>query len=193
LALNSTGTILALNLIQVGSSMFNRIGRKVEMRSVRLILKLNTMAVTRATVNPDLGRVMIIYDRQTNGANPALADFLQDTDQAGTNTTENFSGINMNNRERFVTIMDKKLMLPQGTATAGVMTNVFPSGDDVPIICDEFRRLKGLTTHFGADSNPAVIGDIRTGGLFLVSLAGFAAGAELYNMNFNVRLKYVDA
>lgn len=193
LALNTTGTIQAINLIQVGSSMFNRIGRKIEMRSVRLVLNLNTLNVTRATIDCDIGRVMIIYDRQTNGANPAMADILQYTDQTGTNVTWAMAGLNMNNRERFVTILDQKIMIPQATATAGVLTNVFPQGEVIPVNLDEFRKLKGLTTHFKADSNPAVIGDIATGGLFLISLSNTqVAGTELFNYNFDVRLKYVD-
>lgn len=193
LALNTTGTVTAINLIQVGSSMFNRIGRKIEMRSIRISGQLFTATVTRATVVPDYARVLIIYDRQTNGAFPTVSDILQDTDQAGTNTTEAFSGLNMNNRERFVTIMDKRFTIPQATATAGVLTNVFPQNEMYPIKIDEFRRLRGLTTHYKADSNPAVIGDVSTGGLYAVSIAQTqAAGTELFSFQFNCRLKYVD-
>lgn len=189
LALNSTGSVVGINLIQVGSSMFNRIGRKIEMRSVRLTMKLTALAVTRNT-GFDYGRVMIIYDRQTNGAFPVMATILSDTDQSANNTTESASGLNMNNRERFVTILDKKIVIPQVTNTAGAYTNVVPS--DMPIMWDDFRQLRGLTTHYGADSNPAVIGDITTGGLYLISLAQNVAGAENFQMFFNVRLKYTD-
>jgi len=193
LALNQTGTIQGLNFIQVGSSMFNRIGRKIEMRSVKLICTMNTLNVTRATISPDYARVTIVYDRQTNGANPVFADIYQDTEQNGTNTTTAKSGLNMNNRERFVTILDKRITIPQATATAGVLTNVFPNDFMIPLRWEEFRRLRGLTTHYGADSNPAVVGDIRTGGLFLTCIAdNTAAGAELFSLDYNVRLKYVD-
>lgn len=194
LALNATGTITCLNLIAVGSSMFNRVGRRIEMTSVRFCGFLQTISgITRATISPDLGRIMIIYDRQTNGAFPSITDILQDTDQAGTNTTESQTGINMNNRERFVTIMDIKLTVPQATATAGVLTNVFPNGGDQAWHFDEFRKLRGLTTHYKADSATAVIGDISTGALYLLSFStNFAAGNELFAINFNVRLKYVD-
>lgn len=192
LAMNSTGTIECINLIQVGSSMFNRIGRKIEMRSIRLVCDLSTINATRATIDSEIGRIMVIYDRQTNGANPAMADFLQDTDQLGTNTTSPLGGINMNNRERFVTIIDKKITVPQATDTAGVLTNVFPNDIQIPTRIDEFRKLRGLTTHYKADSNPAVIGDIATGGLFIISLAQQVAGNELFRFSYNVRLKYQD-
>lgn len=192
LAINTTGTISAVNLIQVGSSMFNRIGRKIEMRSIRLVCNIDTLNVTRATTSTELARIMVIYDRQTNGANPSMADFLQDTDQTGANTTNVFSGLNMNNRERFVTLIDKKITIPQATCTAGVLTNVFPQSDVIPATIDEFRRLRGLTTHYKADSNPAVIGDVATGGLFVLSFGQRIAGQELFEYTWDVRLKYVD-
>lgn len=180
LALNATGTVAPLNLIQVGSSMFNRIGRKIEMRSIRLVMKLTALAVTRNT-GFDYGRIMVVYDRQTNSALPTMSTIISDTDQAGANTTESSSGLNMNNRERFVTIIDKRITLPQVTNTAGALTNAVPS--DMPILWEDFRQLRGLTTHFGADSNPAVIGDITTGGLYILSLAQSVAGAENFPVN----------
>jgi len=192
LALNSTGTVAATNLIQVGSSMFNRIGRKIEMKSIRLSGTILTLAVTRAAGIAH-GRIMLIYDRQTNGAFPTVSDILQDTDQAGTNFTESFSGINMNNRERFVTICDVRLTLPQATNTAGVLTNVYPNDCQGNVIrVDEFRKLKGLVTHYKADSNPAVIGDISTGALYIISLTDQTAGTELFTFNWSCRLKYED-
>lgn len=193
LALNTTGTITCVNLIQVGSSMYNRIGRKLEMRSVRMVAQLITLTVTRNTVVPDYARVVLVYDRQTNGALPAFADIFQDTEQSGTNTSFSMSGINMNNRERFLVIMDKRITIPQGNDTAGVLTNVFPNDADLPVKFDEFRRLRGLTTHYKADSNPAVIGDVATGGLYLCCFTvNQAAGTEIFALDWNLRLKYTD-
>jgi len=193
LALNATGTIEALNLIQVGSSMFNRIGRRIEMTSVRLEAYVNPINATR-NCSVDLGRIMIVYDRQTNGAFPAITDVIQDTDQTGANTTTAQTGINMNNRDRFVSILDHRMYLPQGTTTAGVASLLQPADAEYfkPVI-NEFRKLRMLTTHYKADSNPAVIGDITTGGLFIFSLANNTAGSDMWQIaNWNVRLKYVD-
>lgn len=193
LALNTTGTILPLNLIQVGSSMFNRIGRRIEMRSVRFTARLDVLAVTR-DADTDYARIAIVYDRQTNAAIPAITAVFQDTTQDGTNSTNAMSGVNMNNRERFVVIMDKRFGLPNTTNTAGVLTNTYPNGDSQHIVIDEFRKMRGLTTHYGADSNPAVIGDITTGALYIITLTSVhAAGAEQFALNpWNVRLKYID-
>jgi len=192
LAVDATGTIQCLNLIQVGSSMFNRIGRRIEMISVRFTGSFDPIVATRQ-VESDYLRIAIVYDRQTNGAFPALADIFQDTDQAGTNTTNAKSGLNMNNRERFVVIMDKRIYIPQLTLTAGVWTNPVPSdGGHWQVLMDEYRRLNKLTTHYKADSTPAVIGDISTGALFICSLAENGAGTGACSVEWNVRLKYVD-
>jgi len=193
LALNSTGAIWPLNLIQVGSSMFNRIGRRLEMKSVKFTGFVTPLVATRAS-GIDYGRLIIVYDRQTNGAAPAITDVIQDTDQAGANTTTSMSGINMNNRERFVTIMDHRFYLPAVTNTAGALTLVTPTDTTSwkPLI-QEYRNLRMLTTHYKADSNPAVFGDISTGALWIISLGIIAAASENFSINnWNCRLKYVD-
>lgn len=192
LVLNATGTIQALNLIQVGSSMFNRIGRRVEMISIRLEANIAIINATRASL-PDYGRILVVYDRQTNGAYPAITDVLQDTDQLANNTTSSLSGLNMNNRERFVTILDKRMFIPGVTNTATVITNPFPTDTcQFQPLTNEYRKLFKLTTHYKADSNPAVVGDISTGGLYIISLANLIAGTENFQMAWNARLKYVD-
>lgn len=199
LALNTTGTIQCLNLIQVGSSMFNRIGRRLEMVSVRFSGNLSFITSLGANRNSitDYGRIIVVYDRQTNGAYPAITDVLQDTDQAGNNTTSALSGLNMNNRERFVTILDHRFSIPACSNeifSAGAAAYEGPTDSFQPRPCiDEYRRLSKLTTHYKADSNPAVIGDISTGGLYVISLANLASGSENFLINpWNVRLKYVD-
>jgi len=194
LALNATGTIQALNMIQVGSSMFNRIGRRVELVSVRFCAFVNTIVGIRTPI-VDHCRIVIVYDRQTNGAYPQISDVLADTDQVGANTTTSLSGINMNNRERFITLMDHRFYTPAGAVSAtGVLSLAYPTDSEyLQPIKSEFRRLPKLTTHYRADSNPAVIGDIATGGLYVISLATTPAASEGFQIsNWNVRLKYVD-
>lgn len=196
---NATGSIIPLNLVQAGSSFFNRIGRKIEMKSIDLTMQANPLTVTRAA-GADYVRVAVVYDRQTNGAIPSLQDIFQNTEQSGTNTTSSLAGVNLNNRDRFSIIIDKRIQLPAVTLTAGVPTNVWPNsfgaatGDSVGVgAMREFRALKGLLTHYKADSNPAVIGDISTGALYLITFATETAGTEgFFGADWNVRLRYTD-
>lgn len=190
-ALNTTGTIACVNLIQVGSSMFNRVGRKVQLRSIRLRFYVTTLIATRSVNLPELARITVVYDKQTNGAFPVLADVYQDTEQSGANTSSTLSALNMNNRDRFISIIDKSVVLPSGTITGGLLTPAYPDNGENITMMDEYRKLN-LSTYFKADSNPAVIGDIATGALYFICFAGTPAGSELFQLIWNCRIKYVD-
>jgi len=189
-ALNSTAVFTCLNLVRAGSSFCNRIGRKINMMSVRMRGWINPI---RTITLSDVARILIIYDRQANGANPTLQSLLQTTDQAAGNTTTILSGINLNNRDRFVILRDEMIVLPSQTVTAGAITT--PGWVD-PVSHtfehDWYVKMGGLSTQFGADSAPAVIGDITTGALFMVTAGLNAAGAEGYQLTAEVRLRYLD-
>ena len=186
--LNSTVAITPLNLIRAGSSFFNRIGRKVEMKSLHL---KGFIQPVRTIAAQDYVRIMIVYDSQTNGALPSISDIIQDTDQAGTNNTTSTSSANLNNRDRFKILCDYRIVVPSQTVTAGQVST--PGWvDPVSTFNDveRFIKLKGLHTVFKADSAPAVIGDIATGGLYLVTYGGNTSGAEGFNLYASLRLRY---
>jgi len=186
---DTTGSIIPLNLMQAGSSFFNRIGRKIEMKNIRIvgnILPLRTGA-------EDYARIMIVYDRQTNGAIPAMADMLETTPQNGTNNTTSYSGINLNNRDRFTLLRDMRLALPSVSVAGTVQTNLGIQ-DPVCPLCniDMFVKLKGMVTQFKADSSPAVIGDVATGAIYLVTFALYAPGVAAWQIQLESRLRYND-
>lgn len=197
LACNNTGSIIPLNLIQAGSSFFNRIGRKIEMKSLLIELNITPVSAARST-GADTLRILVIYDRQTNGAVPAISDILQDTEQNGTNTTVMTSNINLNNRDRFQIIRDVRVGLPAITnAATGVPTAAWPTmiqgTHSGGMHIREYIKLGELVTQYKADSSPAVIGDIATGGLFLITFSGFGAGTEGFTIaEWNARLRYHD-
>lgn len=188
--LNTTAVLTPLNLIRVGSTFCNRIGRKIEMQSLRVSGRLDAI---RTIADGEYLRVMIVYDRQANGALPAIADVLQTTDQATANTTTSYSGINLNNRDRFVILRDERIVTPAVTYTAGVETNV---GIIDPVHrltnFDWYIKLKGMLTQYKADSAPAVIGDIATGSLLLITFGDQASGSEGFSIALESRLRYLD-
>lgn len=106
----------ALNGTKVGSGFFNRIGRKIHMKSVEI--RLNIRPSATAATQPTLAgqrfpqfRLMIIYDRQPNGAKPTVSDILQcvDFNGAASATPDLLDQINMVNRERFTLLRDKQM------------------------------------------------------------------------------------
>jgi len=201
-ALNGTGSIIGLNFIRAGSSFFNRIGRKIELKNLQLECRLQ-LVDDAAGRNPPLAynRIIVVYDRQTNGAFPAIQDVLQDVDQAGTNSTDVMSEINLNNRERFTILRDWRFLTPDCSTQqvgAGNMqmanSTTFPDsmGEQSNGLWKFFIPLKGLNTQYKADSAPAVIGDIATGGLYLITFGSLTAGVEAFELLYSTRLRYWD-
>jgi len=189
---DTTGNIGSINMIQAGSSYFNRIGRRIEMKSVHFKGEITLVSGVQSTTT-DYTRIILVYDRQTNGALPAIADIIQTTSQAGTNTTTSFSGTNLNYRDRFIILKDIKLVLPEVTQANGVVSTTAMID---PMHCfnniEFFIPLKSLVTQFRADSSPAVIGDIATGGLYLVFFGSIANATAMWQCSWETRLRFHD-
>lgn len=187
--INSTGVVTPLNLIQVGSTFCNRIGRRIEMKSLYMTGFMKQTAF--GTTFSDYARIMVIYDRQTNGATPTVATILANYDQTTAATTNSSSGINPDQRERFVILCDERRTMPPVDALANGTSGPFDGNKDI-LDVKRFIKLGGLATHYQADSSPSVVGDISTGGLFLLTIGSFANGAQPFNAQLNFRLRYSD-
>jgi len=188
--LNTTAQFTCLNLIRTGSTFCNRVGRKIEMKSLRIAGNLFPLRTNQVA---DYVRIMVIYDRQANGAAPAIADLIQTVDQAAANTTSAFSGVNLNNRDRFIVLRDTRIVPSTNTVTAGAITTAGPIDPLTPLTnIDMFIKLPSLITQYKADSSPAVIGDIASGALWLVSFGTIASGSEGWSSLLESRLRYVD-
>lgn len=194
-SLNTTANIVPLNLVQAGSSFNNRVGRKLEMKSLYITGAVVVRSYASSTLQEDYARIIVVYDRQTNGALPAIGDYLLSVNQAGGTSSTVFDQFNVNNRDRFVTLADMRLTLPVvGLAGAGVPNLFGPvEGNRRTFNIQKFINLRNLVTQYKADSSPAVIGDIATGSLILITMGAFGAGAESYQLNLTYRLRYTDA
>lgn len=119
---NNSQTGVCLNAISVGAALNQRIGRKVTMRSIKLDMVFHcsgtytsssTLGATLApATNQQLTpvRILLVYDRQTNGAAAYAADVLAPIGASGlggSSAVGTCSSNNLNNRSRFLTIYDK--------------------------------------------------------------------------------------
>lgn len=190
--MNTTPTIVALNLITPGSSAWNRIGRKCSMKSIHFQGWLQDTASQYA--QPSFGRIMIVYDKQPNGSLPTIQDILlsQANSAADSNVSSLYSGLNLNNKERFEVIMDRRMALPAYNTNTAAITGISPSCTVDYQHINVFHRLGNRETHYKADSSPGVIGDIATGSLFLVSFGNVPSGSEPYALSGTFRLRYTD-
>lgn len=188
IAFNGTGSIVLLNGIQLGSAFYNRIGRKVLMKNITLNFDVNLTGTDN--VDFDNLRLILLYDARSNGAAPSIADILLATSNDGTTETTSISMIKILNRERFILVRDMHCVgSPVLNVSTATQARTLTPRHDVP--SKVFARLN-LETEFQTSSNPAVIGDILSGALFLIAFGSYTAGSEAYSAQFTSRIKYTD-
>jgi len=189
-ALSTAGSIAnanVLNLIQVGSSAWNRIGRKIRMLSLECKGRYVNVS---ADANAGLFRFLVVYDAQPNGAAPPVSSILAERPQGGTQVTSDYSGMNLDNRNRFVILMDQYVTIGPtltGNGATGIQQRSVPNTH----LINRYIRLGGLNATYQASTNPSVIGDISTGALYFFHLVD---GVDA-NMQFDGtwRLRFTDA
>ena len=183
------GIIVPLNIVTQGAAFYNRIGSRIELSSIQFRGYIDPVVTSPAS--HDIGRVILFYDRQTNGVLPTTNDLLQNRDLAGTATSSALSGINLDNRDRFLVIRDQHIYFPE---TYGAVTPTIASNNTISkegyneFLVNIYVKLKGLTTQFKA--NAGNIGDIASGGLFLLFISQGTNNAR--NCTWTTRLRFKD-
>lgn len=192
----------SLNNTTEGSSFFNRIGRKISMKSLHLRGIITANSGSLVAQGPLTARIMVIYDRQPNGNVPAFADLIQSQNLGGTTSNTVFDGINMNNRERFAVLADMQVILPPVgiggiTPASTVLNGVDPNGNagdsnQGQFNINRFIKLKGIDTLYKASTG--LIGDIATGSLLLLAFSNDtnAGATPAWNLTLSSRLKFID-
>lgn len=181
--LKRTGqTAILLNGLAQGTAINEHVGRKVAMKTLLLrymvhpdVATYNTMSTGGSATKSHLCyRVLIVYDKQANGALASQANVLAPT--TNSSNAELVAPNNLDNRDRFKVIYDKKGRL---------------SIADPCHIREKFIKLKGREVTF--QNTAATIADIATGSLLMYLLQDVdnAAGAQLKASWFS-RLRYLD-
>lgn len=182
-AVENTGTQLQLlNGCVAGSQIFNRIGRKINLKSLQIrgfIFGDASTGVTRV-------RMVIVFDKQANGAAPTWANIMQSQNIAGTTASDVNAMVNLDNRDRFEIIRDLTYTLGPWSDTA---TQSYAAGTQIVNI-DEFMKLGNRETVYNAGT-AGTIGDIQSGSLymFLISNQPAATGAAA---NLAFRTRFID-
>jgi hypothetical protein len=180
-------TAILLNGIQTGAAFYNRIGSKVAMKSIHIRGFIDHAGTT--TVDNSGIRILIVYDRQTNGAAPTWNDVIQSRDQAGATTNTMYSGVNLDNRDRFVVLRDMTYETPyQQWDTNALVATDFK--DEGKFSVNEFIKLKGAVTHYKSSSNPTTAADINTGGIFMFLASSYVDNTWAFR--WQARVRYED-
>lgn len=190
---NTNALITIVNGVQAGSGSWNRIGRRITMKSLRIKGALQTIyipdAVTGAFAVPVI-RMVVVYDRQvSSGTLPNFDVIFGRTDQAGTEGSTVFDSLKYDNMERFAILLDRQYSQEPGIISANGSTQSMTHHWSV----DEYIKLKGLETTFASTANPITSADISTGGLYVIfrSNADAATNRSAAD-NMTARLRFMD-
>nr|QXP07673.1 MAG: putative capsid protein [Arizlama virus] len=174
---NTTGSVLLVNGIARGDEIFERTGRQIVMKSVELRWQV---ASTTTTGIAQTCRIMLVYDRQANGAAPTILNVIR-------GAADGFlphQPRNLENRRRFTILYDRTFVVgPQGTSTTALGV--------APIVADKFYRKLNHPVEFNS-GDAGTIADITTGSLYVLTIGNVAAGDTDALMNAVCRVRYQD-
>ena len=179
----TTNTSLRLvNGIQTGSGFWNRIGRKVLNKSLRI--KINggwTYNWTTTTCPTNLLRFIVLWDADpSHGAIPPFNQIFAVTDQTGTTTANMISPLKVTESERYRVLRDKLIYFNAESGIGPVGAGTWYRGEQTWVI-DEFIPLKDAETDYYSNSNPMTNADMEKGSIYVVLVAESnvaTAGAE---------------
>lgn len=160
LQISDVGLVLNLNTMAQGGTSGQRIGVQISTKSCAYRINLSL----GATPAPCSGRVMLIWDRQSNGALPAIVDVLA--------TATLTSYMNLFNAQRFVIIRNDQFSLsPNGQQT---------------VLFEGFANINQKSTYSNIVNTP------QSGNLFALLISDTTVVASQPVMDATWRLRFID-
>ncbi len=161
----ATATGVLLNAYNAGTSAITATGRRVLNKSLLLRLMIYPGNNTAAGVAATGCRVAVVYDREANGAAPAI------TDVWGTGAAQgSCAAANLDNCERFRVLLDEKFSFAQQAfATAAGLVTL-----DKPYFLERYVKMS-LESVAKSNGFSAAIAGIATGSIYLFCWSDTAA------------------
>jgi len=164
---SDASNVVILNLIPPGTGSWNRVGRKVRLQSLRLrgtAIALSGLTATTSNQRFAPLRMVVVWDKSPNGAQPVWSDIFGYTPQSGTEASTVLAPIRYDNTDRFSILCDHMFEIADGTlgSTGGTEADVL-----MYKTFDKFIKLGGRETVFSGQSATQTIADISTGALYV--------------------------
>ena len=151
---NTNGNITAVNLIQQGAGSWNRVGRKVHLKSVRICITatcFTAIAATTFDIESNRLRMILVWDKQPSGTLPTFDTIFGRTDQTGSESSTVNDPLRYDNTDRFRVLRDIRLVSNvEATPASGGTTNLY----EHQIVCDEYIKLRELETVYSGQTSP---------------------------------------
>jgi hypothetical protein len=193
---NSNVDLIAVNLIAPGAGSFNRIGRKINLKSLELRmypLHTYTGETTTEDQTGNVFRLVVVWDKQPNGSTPTWDAIFGRTNQAGTETSNFGDPLKPDNENRFVILKDKQYSHKiLGSVLTGGTTNLI---ENSTVIRQYVSFNTNFQTNFSGNTAPCSIADISSGALYVGYRTLYAVTGKNYmsvGADSIARLKYVD-
>lgn len=190
---NTNTSTFAVNLTEPGTNSWNRIGRKMHLKSLRVRLVPGIAYATDNGARSAMIRVVVVWDKQPSGVLPTFDTIFGNTTQDGTESVlEMTAPIRYDNMDRFKILRDVlRPVNQQSQQTTGTMTLINSNFGE---FIDEYIDLKGLESVFSGQSSPTTIADLSSGGLYVIYRAQFdsASGDVTPSVTGFARLRYTD-
>lgn len=187
---NTNGQVFLVNGIVPGTGSWNRIGKKIRMKSFRYKGIADFNHLNPQDLSNTQLRMTLVYDKQpSNGPLPTFDTMFGGTDQLGAEATNSiFDNQRIDNTGRFSVIKDDVFT---GDVKVAYDTGVLVT--DNKIYFDNFVSLRGLETIFSGQSSPSTIADISSGALYLIFRSTeLTSNNSVAIANTAMRLRYYD-
>lgn len=172
-------TILVNGSVQ-GTDRFNRVGRRINIKSINVRMYVYTSQGSPAVID-DLLRFALVWDEQPTGSLPVISDYWQDTSTSGILTTNLLSHNNLNNTARFR--MLRTLSVPINAELQCTETNQGRAFIEWNIKCN-------FITQYNA-GNTGALSDITTGAIYVIGWGNNSNPAQ-WSADVATRIKYQD-
>lgn len=190
LTLSTAGNSTLLNGLIEGVDANQRVGRRINMKSVKIRMWW-AQGVTPAAAVDTYCRYVLVYDRQPNGAAPTWADVFTQYNVSGATDSTAMAAPNPTNFDRFVILRDGARTYSPSVATGAAQ----PAQDDTSYIRQPeewFVNLKGLEAHYIAGAGAGTIADFRTGSLYFLTLGSNSVANATTTVTITARVRYHD-
>ncbi len=146
----------SMNLVPQGVTEAIRVGRKMTITFIGIRLAVTLPTTATAAETSDVIRIVLVQDKQCNGANPAVTQVFEN------NTWQSFN--NLANSGRFVTLMDRVIPLNSRAGSGRGSTDTLSYGADVKVI----TLFKKVNIPIEFDAGTGAVTEIRSNNLVLL-------------------------
>jgi len=180
------GTTLAPTLLNgcvPGSDNYQRIGRRTGLLS----LHIRGFVYPESLVTGQIAyafRMVVVYDKQANGAAPVWSDVVLSQNAAGATSSGPLDMINLVNQDRFEIVRDVTYSAPFTSPSAG-------ASDNNSVMIDEFLDLGGRPTIYNAGT-AGTIADINSGSLYIFWVTTNVSATVGIDVDVSYRTQYYD-